>query len=93
MGVSLKDCYTDKDGVLRTRKSDGWIPCEDRMPDKSGAYLVTAKIMAHSKELNRYITIVTLYKVAIDEVSTKFEWSIDGVVAWMELPEVYMEDL
>lgn len=55
---------------------DGWIPVEERLPDKPGKYLVTVKNG-------------NVYAGTFDMVSHKFQCA---ATAWMELPEPYREE-
>ena len=63
----------------------GWIPCSERMPEKSGTYLASTD----------------MGDVGLAECDWDYEdgmyWSaeyldVDAIVAWMELPEPYRED-
>ena len=61
-----------------------WIPCSERMPEKSGTYLASTN----------------MGDVGLAECDWDYEdgmyWSaeyldVDAIVAWMELPEPYKE--
>lgn len=71
--------------ALQEQKNHGWIPCEDRLPDEGGSYIVT--INANE----RYNT------VDIDTFYSGGTWCVDKlyddskVTAWMQLPEPYKE--
>lgn len=65
-----------KDPVFEAEKKSGWIPVEERLPEKSGVYAICVK---------RY------GKLAI-ELSSHIEgelWCADNAIAWMKLPEPY----
>lgn len=66
-------------GVLNEVPSAGWIPCNERLPDKSGEYLITIK---WEDRLGIYFSWFYLRDIC---------WSYRNanVVAWMELPEPY----
>lgn len=72
------------DVIIKIRnqaKIKGWIPCSERLPDKTGRYyIVSVKSIASDMEYTR----PALYDN--DGFSTKIdEW----VVAWQPLPEPY----
>ena len=58
-----------------------WIPCSERLPDKTGRYLVTcSKIGAWETDWNIFFA------------ETKLGWLYENrVIAWMPLPEPYKE--
>ena len=55
-----------------------WIPCSERMPEDGGLYLVS----------NKRDTWVSLYDDG-EWRSVSFSILLEGVVAWMPLPEPY----
>lgn len=68
------------------KNDGGWIPCEDRLPDKTGTYLTTSRIYFvpdHVDEPDNYIG------VEMTRFSEKFGWSGEEVFAWQPLPEPY----
>ena len=73
------------DSVVAGREEmSRWIPCSERMPDKSGTYLASTN----------------MGDVGLAECDWDYEygmyWSaeyldVDAIVAWMPLPEPYKE--
>ena len=60
----------------------GWIPCEDRMPEYIGVYLVCFD--------DGYIASVE-YGMDVDRMDWLLWQEADEVLAWMPLPEPYKE--
>lgn len=76
-----------------------WIPCNERLPEKSGRYLVTRGLKVCDSLWNRiyianYSDLMGLKKQRIwwqgDVGKSDFE-RLDDVLAWMPLPEPYAE--
>lgn len=60
-----------------------WIPCEERLPEEGGDYLVTTK-WEGSYSGDTYIeTNMAVYREKLEE------WDCKDVIAWMPLPEPY----
>lgn len=80
--------------MMPTIEVPQWIPCSERLPDKEGRYLVWAVmsfVPDHIDEPNTYqgTTIASYF-----ERLTPFKWfgdHVEQVIAWMPLPEPYME--
>lgn len=70
------------EGII-AEENDGWIPVEERLPDKSGAYIVTARDgdLAHVT----FCKWQTRYK-RWDLTGSRAYWK---VIAWQPLPEAY----
>lgn len=76
-----------------------WIPCSDRLPDKSGIYLVTRGLNDCGALWNRVFIIN--YSDLMGIISERIWWRgnvgksdferLDDVLAWMPLPEPYRE--
>lgn len=76
-----------------------WIPCSERLPEKSGRYLVTRGLKACNAIWNRVYIIN--YTDLMGLKAEKIWWDgnvgksdfqkIDDVIAWMPLPEPYRE--
>lgn len=68
-------------------KNNGWIPCNEMLPEKNGFYLVTQK--RYSLDTHRLMGIETDY--------VKFEYGKWGrarhfeIIAWQPLPIPYKE--
>lgn len=77
-----------------------WIPCSERLPEKSGRYLVTRGLNACGAVWNRVYIIN--YSDLMGLKSERIWWDgnvgksdferIDDVTAWMPLPEPYKMD-
>ena len=62
-----------------------WVPCSDRLPTKSGSYLVTVPI-----DDRAYVDALNFHKGKFYECDS--EWGdieYDDVIAWMPLPKPY----
>ena len=78
-----------------------WIPCTERLPKKSGRYLVTRKFSSLFSLLDD-VFIVNYSELMGVCVETKIWWisnpgtpgfeELNDVVAWMPLPDPYMEN-
>ena len=70
-------------GQMAERREHEWIPCEERLPEKSGMYLCTCNdgydnrttFVKYQKRFSRW-----------DLTGTRSYWK---VLAWMPLPEPY----
>ena len=78
-----------------------WIPCTERLPEKSGRYLVTRKFNAlfslwDKVDILNYSDLMGLKKEKIwwsgNVGKSDFE-KFDDVIAWMPLPEPYKIDI
>jgi len=77
-----------------------WIPCSERLPEKSGRYLVTRKFNTFSSLWAR--VYILNYSDLMGLKKEKIWWSgnvgksdfekYDDVLAWMPLPEPYEEE-
>lgn len=70
-----------------------WIPCTERLPEKSGRYLVTrgsndCGSLWHKVDILNYSDLMGLKKEKIWWSGIDFE-KCDHVIAWMPLPEPY----
>lgn len=71
-----------------------WIPMTERLPKKSGTYLVTMRVkpfcIAKNFDKPRYnITTYAYYFKRENQWTPDDEWEDDEIVAWMPLPEPY----
>ena len=57
-----------------------WIPCNERLPEHGGWYIVTRRI---TKDNDRCVGLLWY--------STAHGWEWDNAIAWMPLPEPYRE--
>ena len=94
------NCGIDSAEVLKDLPSaqpERWIPVSERLPEKSGRYLVTRGLKACNSIWNRVYIIN--YTDLMGLIKEKIFWTgnvgksdfqeIDDVVAWMPLPEPY----
>ena len=71
-----------EDIIRKRMTNDGWIPVEERMPERDGFYLISVDVPAKIDEIK-------VHKVWFGE-KTKTFWGYGNVVtAWMPLPEPY----
>lgn len=69
--------------ILKEITEYGWIPVEERLPEESGTYIITAKDgerknVSFAKWQNRY--------KRFDMIGARSYWR---VIAWRPLPEPY----
>ena len=80
VAASFEDIINALPSAQPERKENDWIPCSERLPDKSGEYLVT--------DNGWPITTVDVGEFFCENGVS--EWvSLDHVVAWKPLPEPY----
>lgn len=90
IGKGIQCMYVQAENIIRSKLNGGWIPCSERLPEKSNSYLVTK----HIDE--------TENNMAMSEVCTEIFWITDNkwdcerdsdcewkVTAWRPLPEAY----
>ena len=75
------ECF---DQIVEAQPEVGWIPCSERLPEDETEVLVSTKNFVYMAELN------THFGDRLWEESDG-HWTIEGVTAWMPLPEVYIE--
>ena len=68
---------------VRKHMNDGWIPCEERMPEKSGHYLVQLSEKVACEDYSDML--VVLY----EEEFRQFLSYDSYIIAWQPLPERY----
>jgi Lar family restriction alleviation protein len=83
--------YNTKESAIKSwNKRNAWIPCEERLPEKSGNYIVTMKV---TNKLNEtyydvieatYWSSLKTWEDTVDDISV-------NVIAWCELPKPYEE--
>lgn len=64
-----------------------WIPCEDRLPSKSGTYLVTYEWVGQSGTKYTEIEVIDFERGRWSDHTRHYE----KVTAWMPLPKPYAE--
>lgn len=83
-------------GKTKCKEEPRWIPCSERLPDREGRYLVTLPLV------NGYpwLRILHYGMPDFDEEYRRRCWyetgdycdiAVNGIVAWMPLPEPYEE--
>ena len=79
---TVLDCCCEAVDRVKEEYNNGWIPCSERLPDKSGEYLT-------------YVDYEDETFIAIDEIDCDGimkEWNCTPnyhVIAWQPLPEPY----
>lgn len=77
--AAYEDTGLTPDEIINGEMLGGWIPCSERLPEKSGWYWVTVELLDGCKETN-----MTLY-------TPKNMWMLScnetQVLAWQPLPE------
>lgn len=71
-----------KDIIRKHMDNDGWIPVEERLPDRDGFYLVSINIPTNIDEMK-------VCKVWFGEKANAFSEYGKAVIAWQPLPEPY----
>lgn len=82
----LDGLYTSKTAIeivneLAEEYNGGWIPCSERLPDKSGNYIVCNK---HSE-----IWVANWFNNTWWGIEKRCRWG--NIIAWQPLPEPYCE--
>ena len=75
--------------ALEKQLSSGWIPVSERLPEKSGKYLITIKNLTGFEIPKEYVFICDYFH-AIKEFMFD-TWEDNKIVAWQPLPEPYKE--
>ncbi len=82
--AAYEDTGLTPEEIINGKMLRGWIPCSERLPEKSGWYLVTVELLDGRKETN-----MTLY-------TPKNMWMLScnetQVLAWQPLPEPWEGD-
>ena len=76
-------CFDRCIDIIRKHMNDGWIPVEERLPEKAGTYIINVldgerDIVTFAKWQNRY--------KRFDMTGARAYWRI---IAWRPLPEPY----
>lgn len=76
--------------VKEQPKAGGWIPCSERLPDESGAYMATIQ-----GSRIRYVGAKWFAHTG-DDYPNKSKWcdlcKYEEVIAWQPLPKPYKEE-
>lgn len=87
-----QDGWWTADNLLRHTKEipsadavSEWIPCEDRLPSKSGDYLVTYEWVGQSGTKYTEIEVIDFERGRWSDHTRHYE----KVTAWMPLPKLY----
>lgn len=78
-------------------KHGRWIPCNERLPEIGGTYIVTGiQKYAHEKEWHYFVDVASSHGDYIDDYWDTFNDWVEGqethIVAWMPLPKPYKMD-
>ena len=97
VGKDVESYMSDLPSVTPARKKEEWIPCNERLPEKNGRYIVTRGLKACGSLWNR--VYIANYSDLMGLCKEKIWWSgnvgksdferHDDVLAWMPLPEPY----
>lgn len=76
---------------LAAEYNDGWISCSERLPEKSGKYLVTQEVY-NINSYNRKLLATEVDYVEFNTTDNKwYRANFYNVVAWQPLPKPYRE--
>lgn len=78
-----------QDDLEQDEKENGWIPCNERLPE------IGQKILCQSKNRSGEIFVGIYRDKGKYKDSPYFDWKQNGfpsVISWMPLPEPYKED-
>ena len=107
MAFSVKECIeivkqeAEQFGTDTNVGSNGWIPCNERLPEESGYYLVTYHDWSDGNFLPKYDDTYVRrlhYQISDHFVGWNYPNNVDDraendchkvVIAWQQLPEVY----
>ena len=78
--------------IIRRHMNDGWIPVEERLPERNGEYIVTACDEGEPYDEiiwnDTVVVCAEYYKGCWTWEENRTEYSLDGIVThWMPLPE------
>lgn len=69
--------------IIRKHMNDGWIPVNERLPDRDGFYLVSINIPTDIEEIK-------VSKAWFGEKSNAFSEYGKAIIAWRPLPEPFL---
>ena len=80
--VKLKDAL---DNAPTIEPTTHWIPCNERLPDENGLYLIQFE--------DKFFMVVDFYNGLwnASKYGQEYSFASNDVVAWMPLPEPYRE--
>lgn len=85
----------DAKDIIRKHMNDGWIPVEERLPEREGRYLVTFRNPRNVGLVGYGTCRRDLFGREIGfgwyDLHEAEYFSRDAVIAWMPLPEPYRE--
>ena len=90
--VKVEMCEELAEIVQEVAKDGGWIPCSERLPKKSGKYIVTQKRYAIDDRTHKRPIAVEVDYVEFN--SNDGEWqraNFFEVIAWQPLPAPYQK--
>ena len=83
----ITNCIAEVVNVPTIDALSEWIPCEDRLPSKSGTYLVTYEWVGQSGTKYTEIEVIDFERGRWSDHTRHYE----KVTAWMPLPKPYEE--
>mgnify|MGYP002522940410 CR=1 FL=1 len=90
-----KEMFCMAVSALEKQEQDGWIPCSERLPDKSEDYLVTNYIEKWGDKITETCEAFYVYSDSIYKTSYwcgSENHKLGKVSAWRPLPEPYTEE-
>lgn len=90
--LKAEGCIKDDDAgnraveIIRKHMNDGWIPVDERLPEKDGWYLCTLDGVACGEE-EPFVTMCEFTDETWDE-----EYDDGVIIAWQPLPEAYRSE-
>ena len=90
-----KEMFCMAVSALEKQEQDGWIPCKERLPDKSEDYLVTNYIEKWGDKITETCEAFYVYNDSIYKTSYwcgSENHKLGKVSAWRPLPEPYTEE-
>lgn len=68
-----------------------WIPIKERLPEKPGLYLVTRRNKGYEGK-GAFVDITSIAIKSYTGKSSRWGTELCGVIAWMELPDKFIEE-
>ena len=92
-GVDANEALEILERLPSAQPEQRWIPCNERMPETTGYYLIQ-----HSRRICQDEMAVAFYSVEEAELDKNYTWEfkpfadLKEVIAWMPLPKPYKEE-
>lgn len=79
-------------GYKNKKQEQRWIPCSERLPEESGQYIITVKYVHVDGYEDLYAEHGEWDGDRWDMFCLGHCGEVEGIIAWMPLPEPYQED-